>query len=87
MPIVTGSFYGGIVPSTHNLRKTSKAFFSLTVCPIDSRSGLYNSPGEALHVGAKSAALRDLVWDRHTHTNTVSVLIYKIGREYNISAR
>ena len=76
MPIVTGSFYGGIQPSTCNLRKTSKAFFSLTVRRIDSRSNLCNSPGEALHIGVRSAALRRPVHEisdgtnKQTHTHT-----------------
>ena len=69
VPIVTGRFYGGIRPSTHNNGKTSKAFFSLTVRHIDSRSGFCNSSGEALHVGIRSSALRRPVHEISDGTN------------------
>ena len=75
---------GYTAPSTHNVRKTSKAFMSLTVHCIDSRSSLCNSPGEALPVDVKSATLRppvlgdlggDKQTNRHTHTHTHSIRV------------
>ena len=52
-------------------RKTSNAFISPTASRIASRIGLCNSPGDAVHVGAKSAAPRppvpgDLGRDKQT---------------------
>ena len=76
VPIVTKSFQGGYTAvNAYNLQKNSKTFFSLTVRRIDTRSDLCNSPGEGLHVGVKSAALRCPVHkisdetNRHTHVH------------------
>ena len=46
-----------------------------------------NSPGEALHVGARSAALRCPIHaisdgtNKHTHTHRIPVLLYRTERE------
>ena len=61
--------------STRNVGKTSEVFISPTARRIDWRSGLCNSPGEALHNGAKSAALQppvrgDLGRDKQTNKQT-----------------
>ena len=71
-----------------DLGKTSKAFFSLTVNCIDSRSGLCNSPGKALHVCVSGVALRLPVHEisdgtnketnKQTDTHRIPVLLYRM---------
>ena len=63
------------VPSTRNVGKTSKAFISPAVRRIVSRSGMCNSPGDALHVGAIGRTLRlpvpgDLGGNKQTETHS-----------------
>ena len=53
--------------------KSSKGFPSRTMRHVNSRSSRFNSPGEALHVGASSVALRPPVPNiseiTHAHTH------------------
>ena len=63
------------VVSRVTFEKVLKAF-SLEPCVVPTQEAVVNSPGEALHIGASSVALRPPVpdiseiTDRHTDTRT-----------------